>query len=118
MTPLYAEVYTFTLVIDSFSTGKLLLGGVGTALNGSLPVIQGVGYGQEVVIDTTGGTGGGAGAGGGSGGALGSGSFGSYNFTDMSPREVVLEYVHYQDDSLLQLYWQSPSTPYDLVRGV
>ena len=112
-------------MIDSFSAGKLLLGGVGTALNGSLPVIQGVGYGQEVVIDTTGGTGGSnmggggsGGAGGGSGGTLGSGSFGSYNFTDMRPREVVLEYVHYQDDSLLQLYWQSPSTPYDLVRGV
>ena len=81
---------------------------------------KGVGYGQEVVIDTTGGgvSGGGGSGGGGSGGgggATGSGSFGSYNFTNMLPREVVLEYVHYQDDSLLQLYWQSSSTPYALV---
>ena len=90
ITPIYAETYKFTVQIDGQSTTKLKIGGRGNTINDTLP--------GDLVIDTMVGK-----------------YFGTYNFTDTKYREFVMEYTHDQDDAMLSLYWESPSTPLSIV---
>lgn len=87
----FAEEYTFTIIMDGSSQVALRIGGLGNTLNDTEP--------GTLVINST-----------------FSPSFGQYNFTDTLAREFVLEFVHYSGTAtILQLYWQSPSTPYAIV---
>lgn len=91
ITPKYAETYIFRVRMDDSSTVRLVVGGVGTMLNGSQP--------GDVVINTT----------------SSATSFGTYTFTDKKSREFVLEYAHFEESSFLQLLWESASTPLAVV---
>jgi hypothetical protein len=91
--PQFAEPYTFSLDVDGSSDVMLRIGGEGAGYDGRRP--------GTVIINIT---------------ATGSGvPRGVYNFSDMSPKEIVVEYAHYMDDAHLRLLWQSPSTPLSIV---
>lgn len=95
ITPEYAEMYKFYLELGntSESTAQLRIGGRGNEFNMSEP--------GDIVIDVQ---------------LTGiATSFGFYNFTDNLYREFVLEYTLKRGDAVLQLYWESPSTPYSIV---
>lgn len=103
ITPLYPEVYNFTIKMDDSSRARLFIGGVGNMMNVTTPPLGATSSpnpGQELVMDLTGSS------------TMG----GTYNFSDTKSREIVLEYIHnHQTNAFVQLYWQSPSTPYGLV---
>jgi hypothetical protein len=91
--PSYAEEYIFSMILDSSSEVRLYLGGRGFAINSSDD------YSRKLVFK-----------------ANSSASVkGVYLFSDTSPRDFMLEYIHRSGPSYATLYWQSPSTPYQVV---
>jgi len=92
ITPMFAERYEFSVVVDGDSSVLMRLGGVGNEFNQSQP--------GDVVIDYH---------------ASHQITKGEYYFTDTLSREIVLEYVHYTGDAQLTLFWRSPSTPFSVV---
>jgi hypothetical protein len=91
ITPEFAEEYVFTVKMDSSSSVRLLIGGVGAMLNSS-DMGSTVVEGSNVTTLT-----------------------GVFAFSDANSREIVFEYIHYEDAAFVGLYWQSLSTPYSLV---
>ena len=104
ITPLFAEVYNFTILMDYSSVARLFIGGVGGMMNSTTPpwdsTMTRMNNGQQLIINIS-----------------NVNSFsGIYNFTDANSREIVLEYIHYKEtNSFIQLYWSSPSTPFGIV---
>lgn len=103
ITPLYPEVYNFTIKMDDSSRARLFLGGVGNMMNATTPPLGATlspNPGQELVMDLFG----------------TSTKVGTFNFSDVKSREIVVEYIHHhRTNAFIQLFWQSPSTPYGLV---
>ena len=89
ITPQYAELYTFSVVVDSDSALTLRIGGIGNEFNQSQPGTIVLLYNTSLLPLS-----------------------GEYLFTDTKSREFVLEYAHYTGDAKLTLFWQSPSTPF------
>ena len=89
ITPLYAEVYTFSVVIDGDSSLTLRIGGRGNEFNQSQPGDLVLSYNTTTILRS-----------------------GEYLFSDTSSREFALEYAHFTGDAKLTLYWMSPSTPF------
>lgn len=92
ITPQNSEVYKFVIEIDDDSTANLWIGGRGTHTNGSY-------LGQHILNIT-----------------LNSRvKYAYYNFSDVQYREFVLEFVHFRGDAQLRIYWESLSTPLQLI---
>ena len=89
--PKYAELYNFTIVVDSYSTVVLRVGGVGLMTNQSAPGLVLLNYSGN------------------------SSTQGTYLFQDTLPREFSLTYSHTLGPSYLQLYWESPSTQKEII---
>ena len=89
ITPQYAEVYTFSVVIDGDSSLTLRIGGRGNEFNQSQPGEVVLHYNASTILQS-----------------------GEYVFSDTSSREFVLEYAHFTGDAKLALFWMSPSTPF------
>jgi hypothetical protein len=96
ITPDYAETYYFDVDVDSFSTVRMYIGGRGVGVNGSLGDSSQVevlsislSLANQSEISTI---------------------RGEYTFTDTLPRDFVLEYVHYDGDSYMNVSWESAST--------
>jgi hypothetical protein len=92
ITPLYPEVYKFTVEIDDNSETNLWLGGVGIQTNQS--------YLGNHVLNVS---------------LSNRVKFAFYNFSDTRYREFLLEFVHYTGDAHLNIYWESISTPFSLI---
>ena len=90
--PPFAEIYTFSVDIDSDSSVELRIGGVGNEFNGSAPGDLVIYFNSSHQIP-----------------------YGNYNFSDNKYREFVLSYSHPTGDAVLALYWESYSTPRSIV---
>jgi len=93
ITPEYAEVYTFTVELDSDSTAKLWIAGRGLEFNNSQSSMG------DLLINADG----------------AQSLSGTYNFSDTKYREFRVDFVHHSGDALLKFYWESPSTPRRLI---
>lgn len=91
--PPVAEVFNISIEIDGFSTASVRIGGRGGSTNQSE-------IGDLVVSIKLGGA-----------DASTTEASGLYNFTDVLPRELLVEYSHLSGESYFTLYWESPSTP-------
>ena len=91
--PSYAEEYIFSMILDSDSEVNLYLGGRGFAINSSDDDSRKLVFKANSSANVK----------------------GVYHFSDTSPRDFTLEYVHRSGPSYATLYWQSPSTPYQVV---
>lgn len=89
ITPLFAEMYTFSIEVDGDSAVDLRIGGVGNEFNQSVSGDVVLEYNASHPVRT-----------------------GKFLFTDAASREIVLRYIHFTGDAKLILYWQSPSTPF------
>ena len=100
ITPTAAENYHFKFIVDTASEVLLRIGGRGVATNGSFadPPQQVLNISQSLFN-----------------GATARQTTGWFNFTDKKPREIVIEYIHYEGDSFMTLLWESPSTPLQAV---
>ena len=100
ITPTVSENFNFKVTVDGGSTVRLILGGRGTAFNGSYSdpgqVVLTIGKTIANSADVR-------------------AMEGSYNFTDSRSREFVLEYVHNDGESFMKLEWESPSTPLQTI---
>ena len=88
----YPEVYKIILEIDDESTANLWIGGRGTHTNGS--------YVGEHVLNIT---------------LIDRVKESFYNFSDTKYREFLLDFVHYSGDAQLRIYWESLTTPYQMI---
>lgn len=89
ISPMFAEWYEFSIVVDGDSSVSMRIGGVGNEFNQSQPGDVVIAYNASHPIVR-----------------------GKYYFGDTLSREIVLEYAHLTGDAQLTLYWQSPSTPF------
>lgn len=91
ITPKFAEIYKFFIRKDDDSSVNLWVGGLGSETNQS--------FKGTLVINST----------------SNLDLIGYYHFFDLKYREFVLEYVHNTGDAALSLYWESFSTPFQII---
>ena len=93
ITPENAELYKFIIIKDMNSEVNLWIGGLGMETNQS--------YTGELIINST--------------ATAGNTLIGYYSFHDIKHREFLLEFQHFYEDAFLEIYWESISTPKQLI---
>lgn len=93
ITPEKAEVYKFSAEIDDDSTLLVRIGGRGLEFNNSQPGEILLQRDRTAAVVPT----------------------AWFNFTEVKPLELLVEFAHFTGDAVLKLYWESLSTPRTLI---
>jgi len=93
ITPNFAEEYIFFLNMDSNSNARLFIGGVGYDVNGSDDGTRRLVFSANSSNKAR----------------------GVYYFSDTSPRDFTFEYIHRTGPTYVNISWQSPSNPLEVI---